>query len=305
LGAIQIYWQVILLITWLDFLKLLIHRLKEHRVTGLAAEQAYYYLLALFPLMILLLAILPYLSINSDTALKFLNNLAPSQTTKLIKNMIVPILSMRNSGLLTFGIVGTIWSAANGMNAFRISMNIALEVKEKRNFFIVHLVSIFLTFGLVFSIIFALILPVFGNTILDLVNHYLPISKNAQNFIKIGRWIIAIVVISMILSYLYYAAPCVHLPFRQVYVGAITATILWLVFSYGFSIYLGYFSHYSTTYGSLGGVIILILWLYLTGMAFIIGGEIIGVFHQLKTAFYSKTTFNDFLSQKNREKKSF
>ena len=203
-------------------------KINEHRVTGLAAEQAYYYLFSLFPLLILLLSILPYLSINSEMILNLFNDFAPSQTTKLIKDTSVTILSKRNSGLLTIGIIGTIWSASNGMNAFRVSMNIAFEVKETRNYIITHLVSIFLTLGLIFALIFALVLPVFGNVLLELADHFSPIPEYIQSLFHILRWVIAIIVISIVLSSFYHFAPNIHLPFRQVFVGAITATILWL-----------------------------------------------------------------------------
>lgn len=239
---------------------------------------------------------MPYLSIDSQVALEFFNSFAPSQTTRLIEDTIITILSKRSSELLTIGIVGTIWSASNGMNAFIVSMNIAFEVKETRNYMITHLVSIFLTFGLIFSFIIALALPVFGNVLLDLVNHFFPISETLQSLFHISRWVIAIVVISIVISFLYHIAPTIHLPFRQVFVGAITATILWLLFSYGFSIYVRNFANYSATYGSLGGVIVLMLWLYLTGLALIIGGEINAILYRNIHAPHSKITIRQFLS---------
>lgn len=289
---------VIRLRTWLIFLKLLIQKIKEHRVTGLAAEQAYYYLLSLFPLLILLLSILPYLSINTDTVLDLLNNFAPSQTTKLIKNTIVAIFSKRNSGLLTFGIIGTFWSASNGMRAFIISMNIAFEVKETRNYIVTFIVSIFLTFGLIFSLIIALVMPVFGNVILNLLNHFTTVPESIQSGLHILRWLIAVTVISIVLSFLYHTAPNIHLPFRQVIIGAITATILWLIFSFGFSVYVNHFSHYASTYGSLGGVIILMLWLHFTGMALIIGGEINAILYRAASAPPTKITIDRFFNEK-------
>lgn len=280
--------------TWLDFVKQLIKKINEHRVTGLAAEQAYYYLFSLFPMLILLLSILPYLSINSQIALDFLNDFAPSQITGLIEDTIVTVLNKRNSGLLTIGVVGTIWSASNGMNAFIHSMNIAFEVKETRNYLITHLLSIFLTFGLVFSLIIALVLPVFGNNIFDLFGHFFPLSESFQSLFNVSRWVIASIVIPTVVSCLYHMAPNIHLPFRHVFVGAITATILWLVLSFGFSIYVNNFANYSATYGSLGGVIILILWLYLTGLSLIIGGEVNAILYRNISISHSKKQLEHF-----------
>lgn len=266
--------------TWLYFGKQLLKKINEHRVTGLAAEQAYYYLFSLFPMIILLLSILPYLSINSETALDFLNDLAPSQITDLIQDTIITILNERNNGLLTLGIIGTIWSASNGVNAFINSMNIAFEIKETRNYLTTHLLSILLTFGVIFALIISLALPVFGNIIFDLAGHFLPLSQSFQSFFNVARWGIAGIVVPTVISCLYHFAPNIHLPFKQVFAGAITATILWLILSFGFSIYVNNFANYSATYGSLGGVIVLILWLYLTGLSLIIGGEINAILYR-------------------------
>ena len=97
-------------------------------------------------------------------------------------------------------------------------------------------------------------------------------------------------------SCLYHTASIIHLPFKQVFVGAITATILWLIFSYGFSIYVSNFANYSATYGSLGGVIILMLWLYLTALSLIIGGEINAILYRNITVPHSKKTIGHFWS---------
>lgn len=282
--------------TWLNFGIQLINRLKDHRVTGLAAEQAYYYLFSLFPLLFLLLSILPYLSINSQVALDFLHDMAPSQTTELIRSTLVSILDKRNSEWLTIGIIGTIWSASNGMNALIISMNIAFEVKETRNYLITHLLSIFLTIGLIFCLIIALALPVFGNIIFNLFVHYYPISENFQSLFDVLRWGIAIVVIPIAISCLYHMAPNIHLPFKQVYIGAIIATMLWLILSFGFSIYVTNFANYSATYGSLGGVIVLMLWLYLIGLSLIIGGEINALLYRKNNAAHTIKQRRPFLS---------
>lgn len=295
---IMVIQGVIALQAWVDFIRLLLLKTKEHRVTGLAAEQAYYYLLSLFPLLILLLSILPYLSIGPAMLLNLLNNFAPTLTTDLIKNTIVSLFSRRHSGLLTVGIIGTIWSASNGMKAFIRSMNIAFEVKETRNYLITYLVSIFLTFGLILFFVIALALPVFGNLILNAVNHFSPMPDYIQSIFHILRWLIAVAVISLVLAFLYHTAPNIHLPYRQVFAGAITATILMLIFSFGFSSYVNHFSHYSSTYGSLGGVIILMLWLHFTGMALIIGGEIIAICYRKKIPPCTKTTIETFLSKK-------
>jgi membrane protein len=264
----------------IKFSKQLIKEIKEDRVTGLAAEQAYYYLLALFPLLILLLSILPYLNIDIQTAMDTIKTFMPTETVEVIEENIINILSERNGGLLTFGFLGTIWSASNGMNAFIHSMNIAYDVKETRNFIKARFISIILTLGLVVAFIVMLGLPVFGKVIIDLLQQVISLPEEMQSLFSLLRWIIAVVVITLVLTFLYRFAPNKSFPIKHVIPGAVTATVLWLGISLGFSFYVSNFANYSSTYGSLGGVIILMLWLYLSGLIFVIGGEINAILHR-------------------------
>ena len=284
--------------TWFNSGVQLIKKMNTHRVTGLAAEQAFYYLLSMFPLLILLLSILPYMSINPQIISNFTQDFIPKETSKLVEETVFSVLSERNSSLLTFGIVGTIWSASNGINAFIHSMNIAFDVKETRNYLMNRFLAIIMTFGLICAFIIALILPVFGNVILKLVDKFLPISYEIQNSIHVLRWVIAIIIISIILAFLYKIAPNVHISIKHVLVGAVIAAILWILVSLGFSFYVNNFGNYSATYGSLGGVMVLMLWLYLTGLSLIIGGEINAFLYRNIYFSHTKKTIGQFLSQK-------
>ncbi|MBT2677967.1 YihY/virulence factor BrkB family protein [Bacillus sp. ISL-35] len=263
--------------------KSLLGELKKDRATGLAAQQAYYYMLALFPMLILLIAIVPYLNIDPQKAINVINQLLPEESAQLLRDNVVKLVSERNGGLLTFGIIGTIWSASNGMNAFMKAMNIAYDVKETRSFIKARLVSILLTIGLILAFVVALLLPVFGNVILDMVQTIIPIPEPYDIIFNVIRWVIGIVVMVAVLTGLYRIAPNKHYPFKHVLPGAIFATIVWQLISLGFSFYVSNFGNYSATYGSLGGVIVLMLWLFLTGLALVLGGEINAIYHRDKT----------------------
>ncbi|WP_409304343.1 YihY/virulence factor BrkB family protein [Peribacillus sp. SCS-155] len=275
---------------FIRFGKQLGNEIKEDRATGLAAEQSYYYMLAIFPLLILLLSIVPYFNIDPQKALNFMSSIMPSDTSDIFKENVVKIVSERNGGLLTFGILGTIWSASNGMNAFIHSMNVAFDVEETRSFFKTRLVSIALTFGLIVAFLVALVLPVFGNVLIDLIKYIIPVPQQLEFLFSILRWVIAIVVISIVLAFMYRFAPNKHYPFRQVIPGAIVATVLWQLISLAFSFYVNHFGNYTSTYGSIGGVIVLMLWFYLTGLALVIGGEINALNHRNAAAVQDSTT---------------
>ncbi|MDQ0411893.1 membrane protein [Mesobacillus stamsii] len=262
--------------------KSLFGELKKDRVTGLAAQQAYYYMLALFPLLILLIAIVPYLNIDQQKAIDVINQMLPEESAQLLRDNVVKLVSERNGGLLTFGIIGTIWSASNGMNAFMKAINVAYDIKETRSFLKARLVSILLTLGLILAFVVALLLPVFGNVILNMIQTIIPIPEPYDIIFQVIRWITGIAVMVIVLTGLYRIAPNKHYPFTHVLPGAIFATIVWQLISLGFSFYVSNFSNYSATYGSLGGVIVLMLWLFLTGLALVLGGEINAIYHRDK-----------------------
>ncbi len=255
---------------------------KKDRATGLAAEQAYYYMLSIFPMLILLLSILPYLQIDPQQAVKFLESVLPSGTAETFKKQVVSIVSNKNGGLLTFGIIGTIWSASNGMKAFMVSMNQAYNVDETRSFIKKRLIAIALTLAMIVALVVALVLPVFGDVLLDLVKSFMPVPNQMEIIFNVLRWVVAIIVMAAILTALYKFAPSKHFNVKHVIPGALIATVLWQLVSFGFSYYVSNFGSYSETYGSLGGVIVLMLWFFLTGLVLVLGGEINALYHKYK-----------------------
>ncbi|WP_071459797.1 YihY/virulence factor BrkB family protein [Bacillus massilinigeriensis] len=267
---------------WILYGKSIVTELKNDRATGLAAQQAYYYMLALFPMLILLVSIVPYLNIEPTKAIRFVNNVLPPETAGFLKKNIIKIISERNGGLVTFGVIGTLWSASNGMNAFIKAMNTAYDVEETRSFIKTRILSIGLTLGMILAFIIALVLPVFGNVLLNLVQQIIPMPDETAILIKVLRWIVALVVITAVLTVLYYFAPNKKYSLMHAIPGAIFATIAWQLTSLGFSFYVSNFSNYSATYGSLGAVIVLMLWLFLTGLALLLGGEINAIYHSEK-----------------------
>lgn len=267
----------------IQFGKKLGKEFKKDRATGLAAEQAYYYMLSIFPLLILLISIVPYLSLDPQKALSYLQSVMPSDSFNVIEDNVVDIITKPNGSLLTFGIIGTLWSASNGMQAFIRAMNDAFDVEETRSFIKSRLISIGLTLGLLAAFIIAMVLPVFGKVIMNFVENFINIPDGMQILINVLRWAIAFVIMVTVLAILYKVAPNKHFPFKQVLPGAIAATVMWQLISFGLSFYVSNFGNYSATYGSLGGVIVLMLWFFLTGLALVIGGEISALYHRNNT----------------------
>lgn len=264
-------------------MKVFSRRLVEDEVFGLSAQLAYYFLLSLFPFLIFAFALLSYLGITSDKVLDMVQQYAPADGFESIKKTLQNVLDKQNGGLLSFGIIATIWSASNAINAIFRALNKAYNVAENRNFFIARGMAILLTFAMVVVIIVALTLPVFGNLIGGFIFSHLGVSASGfEPLWDVLRWLISFLIIVTVLSCLYYFAPNKKLYVRDVVFGAVIAAVLWQVVSLGFSYYVGNFANYSAAYGSLGGIIVLMIWFYLTGLIIIVGGVINAVNHYFR-----------------------
>lgn len=255
---------------------------KKDNATTLAAAQAYYYLLAIVPLLILLLSILPYLQIDPDRAIEFIGTILPGEVASIFEDTIVSVVTTPQGGLLTFGILGTLWAASNAMMAFINATNQAYDVEESRPFFKTRGMAILLTLFMLVAVIIALVLPIFGGAIIDMMNNFLNLPQQMEIIFQVARWVVSIAVMSVVLACLYKFAPNKQFPFKEVWIGALIATVLWQLVSLGFSIYIANFGNYNATYGSLGGLVVLMLWFFLTGLILVIGAEINAMVHRRK-----------------------
>ncbi|MFT4413866.1 YihY/virulence factor BrkB family protein [Fredinandcohnia humi] len=258
----------------LRFIRELYLRYHEDEVGGLSAELAYFFLLSLFPFLLFLVTLIGYFPLSQADVLEFLSQYAPEGTMELIEENLNVIIGTHNGGLLSVGIIGTIWSASNGINAVVRAFNKAYDVKESRNFFVARGISVLLTFGMIVVIIVALLLPVFGKQIGIFIFSTMGLSDEFLNIWNAIRWIMSAVILFIVFTVLYFIAPNKRLKAKEVISGAFFATFGWMFVSLAFSYYVNSFGNYTTTYGSLGAIIILMIWFYLSGMIIILGGEI-------------------------------
>ncbi|WP_017754412.1 YihY/virulence factor BrkB family protein [Calidifontibacillus oryziterrae] len=257
-----------------EFSKELLYRFNHDEVIGLSAQLAYFFLLSLFPFLLFLITLIGFLPISQDDVLSLVHRYAPGDTIKLIETNLAMILEKKRGGLLSFGVIATIWSASNGVNAIIRAMNRAYDVTESRTFFVSRLMAIFLTFGMIFVIIVALLLQVFGEAIGLFIIKHLEMANTFMIIWDTFRIITSFFVMVSILAVLYFLAPNKRLRFKEVWTGAVVATIGWQLVSFAFSYFVTNFGNYSATYGSLGGIIVLMIWFYLSAMIIILGGEL-------------------------------
>lgn len=267
-----------------SFLKELLHRFMSDEVPGLSAQLSYFFLLSLFPFLIFLITLIGYLPISQEDVLGTIEHYAPGETMQLINSTLNQILNKKNGGLLSFGIIATLWSASNGINAIVRAFNKAYNVEESRTFIVARGMAILLTVAMVFVIVVALLLPVFGKEIGLFIFSNFGFSEQFLTIWNTLRWLVSGTILFIVFTALYFVAPNKRLHIKDGLPGAITATIGWIVVSLAFSYYVGNFANYSATYGSIGGIIVLMIWFYLSGMIIILGGELNAMLYNRKHA---------------------
>lgn len=255
------------------FLKELFNRIKVDDVPSLSAELAYFFLLSLFPLLIFLVTLLPYLPITEDQLLRFFEVYAPESAMDLITERINDVLQ-KDGKLLSFGIIATLWSASNGINAIVKAFNKAYDVKETRSFIVARGMAVVLTLAMIFVFVVAILLPVLGQQIGVFLFSYLGLSEQFITIWNLLRWPVSVAILFIVFIGLYWIAPNKKFRCKSALPGAVFATVGWIAASLGFSYYVGNFGNYTATYGSIGAIIVLMLWFYITGFIIIIGGEI-------------------------------
>mgnify|MGYP000908857756 CR=1 FL=1 len=256
-----------------SFFKYLWVRIGRDDIPGMAAQLAYFFLLSLFPLLIFLVTLLPYLSITQEYLMSYIRDFAPGESMALIETSLNEVLD-KNVKLLSFGVIATLWSASNGIHAIVSAFNKAYDVKEDRSFIVARGIAVFLTIGMVLVIVVALLLPVFGKQIGLFLFSELGLSEQFLKVWNALRWLFSSIFLFLVFTGLYWIAPNKKITCLSAVPGAIFATIGWVVTSLAFSYYVGNFGNYSATYGSIGAIIVLMIWFYLSGLVIIIGGEV-------------------------------
>ena len=261
-----------------DF-KRVAQRISDDDIFGRAAQLSYYFLLALFPLFLVLINVLGYLAQEGtafrEQLLTYLAAVMPRNAIALVRNTLNEISDASGTGKLSFGLLAALWAASNGMGAISDTLNTAYNVKERRPWWKVRIISVCLTVALAILILAALAIVLYGGTIGEALAARYGFGDLFTLGWKIVQWPIALVFVLTTFNLIYNFAPDLPPGTRSwIAPGAFVGVGLWLIVSFGFRAYLSFFDSYSVTYGSLGAVIVLMLWFYLTGVAILIGGEV-------------------------------
>ncbi len=253
---------------------------------GLAAQLAYYLILALFPFILVLVSLMGTFSSPelASEVLQYFRRVMPPPVYDIIEQYMRSILSGRKSapGLLSFGILFTIWSASGAFAALINALNKAYDVEETRPFWKVRGIALLMTLGLSVMIIISILLLVAGP----------PIGRGLADLLGLGdvftlvwnvvQWPVALSLMVFSVALLYYFAPDANQPFRWITPGGLIGVLLWVLASVVFRFYVSNVGSYDATYGSIGAVIVLLLYLYITSLTILFGAELNATLVRLK-----------------------
>jgi membrane protein len=272
---------------WKTFFKLFYDRIFEAEVFDRGAQVAFFFSFSLFPLIFFLISLAGFV-LGTTEALKselfsYLGRIMPWSAFDLVQKTIEEIIEGSTTGKLTIGLLATLWSASIGIDSLRSALNAVYKLQETRPWWKTKLQSLSLTVMSITLIALALGVAFYGLQLIEIGLSSLKLPAGPPLVAITIQWLTILIVMLFACEVLFNLVPAFR-RFRWIWItpGTVVAIFLWILFTAGFRTYLGFFDSYNRTYGSLGAVIILLLWLYLTAVAVLLGGAINAVYEEIK-----------------------
>jgi membrane protein len=259
-----------------ELCKRLYREYENDAVSDTAAQLSYYFLYALFPFLFFLATLTAYLPLRAplDQLLARIRPIVPGQAMELVDTHLHALVSQARPRLLTFALLVSIWSASRGVDAVRRALNLAYDVKESRPFWKTDLVSIVMTLAGALLTLLAVAVLVAGGDVGFWAAAKLGVQSEFLWVMRWLRWPVTAFMVMTVAALTYYLLPDVEQEFKFITPGSVVGTLAWMVATWAFGRYVAAFGSYNVTYGSLGSVIVLLTWLYISGFIFLVGGEI-------------------------------
>ncbi|KQY59846.1 ribonuclease BN [Aeromicrobium sp. Root495] len=265
--------------SWTYVVRKTVREFSQDQCTDLAAALTYYAVLALFPALVALVSLLGVFGQGPktvDSLLAIVDQVGPSSAVDTLQPTIERLSSAQGAGLaLVLGLLGALWSASGYVGAFGRAMNRVYEIDEGRPIWKLRPVQLLVTLVSLLLVAVAAASLVLTGPVAEAVGDQVGLGSTAILVWDVAKWPVLLAVVVVIVAILYYATPNVKQPkFRWISVGALFAIVVWILASAAFGLYVAMFSSYDQTYGSLAGVIVFLLWLWLTNLALLFGAEL-------------------------------
>jgi membrane protein len=265
--------------SWMYVARKTVREFSKDQCTDLAAALTYYAVLAMFPAAIALLSMVGVFGQGAqtvDTLLGILSDVGASSAADTLRPTLEQLSQSQGAGLaLVAGLLGALWSASGYVGAFGRAMNRMYEIGEGRPIWKLRPTLLLVTAGLLVLVAVGMLALVVSGPLVEAIGNALGLGSVAITVWSIAKWPLLLVIAVLVVAVLYYATPNVKQPkFRWISIGALVALIVWALLSVAFGFYVANFGNYNKTYGSLAGVIIFLLWLWLTNLALLFGAEL-------------------------------
>ena len=263
-------------ITWRELLTRTVRETIDDDCMGMAAQLAYYFFLALSPAILFLLAIASFFPLDNvtDDIARVIGPFVSSEVLTLLQREMQRLSDNDNAGLLTFGVVAAMWSSSAALVGIVSSINKAYDLEEQRPWWRVRLLAMGLTLTLALLVLTSLSLILAGPSLATYLGRTVGLGAIFEWTWKVVQWPVAFFLVSTGIGVVYYFAPNQTSRWVWVSPGAVFATALWLIASLAFKFYVTTIGDYQASYGAIGGIIVLLLWFYVSGVALLVGAEL-------------------------------
>ena len=249
---------------------------KQGAITTRASSLAFNFFLAFFPSIIVLFTLIPYIPIVDlqETLMELISTILPPNTNEIAFSTIYDIINNPRSGLLSIGFVLTIFFATNGVNSLIEAFNSSYHINESRSIIQQRLLSLGITFLLSCILMITILLIMFSKTVVNYLISAEIIENKSIEYILFGKWMVIIIMLFVGISIIYHFGPTIKKKFQLFTPGSIISTCLIIVTSSFFNYYISNFAEYNKVYGSIGTLIIILLWMYINSIILLIGFEL-------------------------------
>lgn len=272
------------------------NQIKKDSVSAFAAQAAFFLILSIVPFFSLLLTLVQFLPVDKTEILKTVVDIFPTAFESIVATIIDELYSQSSGAIISISALIALWSSGKGVMAIIRGLNSVYHVNEKRNYILLRIVSAIYTILFVFALMLTLLLLVFSNSIYKFLKNHAPVIAEFTNIFFYHKIILSLGILIIIFIFIYRLVQDTHSDSALFVVpGAIISGISWVVFSYGFSIYIDKFSNFSYTYGSLSTIVVIMLWFYICMYILFIGAEINQYFR-----LHFKMAYKYFRKQKKK-----
>lgn len=263
-------------IGWGQLLKRSLNEMLDDDAFNLAAQQAYYFFFALFPALLAVISIASFFPVANLTneIVGMLAQVAPRDVIQIITDQLQKISGDRAGGLLTVAFLITLWSSSGAVVSMCTTLNAAYDITESRPWWKVRLIAIGLTIGLALFVLISMTLVIAGPSMAEGIAERAGLGQVFVWTWWILQWPLVFLLVATGIALVYYFAPDAVQEWTWITPGSVLATVLWLLISLGFKYYVATFGNYTETYGLIGGVMVLLLWFYVSGLALLFGAEL-------------------------------